>query len=174
MLPASHGNLDFTIALFLQNVLADPANALHVRSFLFALRQKQVGCRKDGLLTRIAKACERKPIRKAAQAGQWASVLRKGLEFLAANPWDVETVRLIAMAAAHFGHGECELCYLQFALQTEPHDPDTNRQSAVALGRQGRTAEALACWRRVQDALPQDAEAQQAIAQLTRQGTRNE
>jgi tetratricopeptide (TPR) repeat protein len=63
-------------------------------------------------------------------------------------------------------HDECRLFYLKSALEGNPKDPHLNKLAAIALTDMGQFDQAIACWRRVEQARPNDEEPQKAIADL--------
>jgi tetratricopeptide (TPR) repeat protein len=67
------------------------------------------------------------------------------------------------------GHAETELAYLKFAMNAAPKEAEINRTAAKALERQGQFDQAIACWHRVEQALPTDDEARSAAGRLHNQ-----
>ncbi len=57
--------------------------------------------------------------------------------------------------------------YLHCALKANAEDPETNRLCAIAAGERGLFDQAIACWHRVEKALPTDEEAKRSISVLT-------
>jgi tetratricopeptide (TPR) repeat protein len=97
---------------------------------------------------------------------QWYEVIRHGLKVLTVNPWDLQTLSAMATAAGRMGHRECELYYLKSALAANSKDPNINRQCAMLMTDLGQYDQAIVCWHRVEEALPDAEEPRRAIAVL--------
>ena len=108
----------------------------------------------------------RAAFKKAVGKDDWPEVLRLGPGVLKANPWDAAALCAMAAACDAREHQEVGLRYLRNALTGHPTDAEVNRRCAKALGRAGQFDQAIACWRRVQAASKDDAEAGRMISQL--------
>jgi tetratricopeptide (TPR) repeat protein len=109
----------------------------------------------------------RNAIGKAASKGQWREAFTAACGALKSNPWDVATLLDVAEAYEQIGSDECQLYILRWALDASPKDVTVNRRAAQALAKLGQFDQAIACWRRVEQAKPGDQEATKAISQLS-------
>ena len=144
-------------------VAADPADFEFADAFLMCLEHKLAGTSPaeengDG---------SSDVLQRARQAKQLDVIRREGPAFLLSQPHDVATLRALAQASAAAGDYDIELRYLKFAAHVSPQGVELNRHRARSLMRYGKFDDALACWARVQDAAPDDAEAATMLAQLT-------
>ena len=161
------GNYDYATDLFTNCVVGDPANLIYLQNFLGNLYKKYNNNKKGSKLAGIKGAARKASIRKVSMQKDWPGVLREGLEMLKLNPWDTGTLVAMADACEKLDYEECQLAYLRGALDADLKDPEINRIAGRALARQGLFDDAIACWHRVQKALPKDVEAQRAIGDLT-------
>jgi tetratricopeptide (TPR) repeat protein len=163
---AGQNNYDYATELFTQCLLGDPGNAMYLHSFLGNLQKKYSNNKKGSKLALFKGAGPRGSVKKARMQKDWENVLNYGLEVLKINPWEVSTLMAMAEAAEELDLEEVPLIYLKCALDAKPKDPDVNRQCAVALRKRGQFDQAIACWHRVEQALPDDEEAKKTIADL--------
>jgi tetratricopeptide (TPR) repeat protein len=105
-------------------------------------------------------------LRVAWQSKDWDKVRLQAPDVLVTDPGSVPALRALAEASAAQGRYDIELRYLEAAGQIAPELVELNRYRAKSLLRQGKYEEAIACWGRVQDATPEDAEAATMLAQL--------
>jgi len=162
----SQENHDYAAELFGQCVLGDPSNVIYVRSYIENLQKKYNHNKTGSKLAQFKERGARSAIKKALGQEQWDEVIKNGLKVLAINPWDVSVLTAMATAAENSGDDEPEMYYLKCALQSNPKDPDVNRQCAMALAARQQFDQAIACWHRVEQARPDDEEVQRAIASL--------
>jgi tetratricopeptide (TPR) repeat protein len=73
----------------------------------------------------------------------------------------------LAHVYEEIGCDECQLYTLRWALDASPKDATVNRRAAETLSRMGQFDQAIACWRRVEQAKPGDEQASKAIHQLS-------
>lgn len=163
---AGQNNHDYATELFTQCLLGDPGNAMYLHSFLGNLQKKYNNNKKGSKLALFKGAGLRTSVKKSRMQKDWDSVLKHGLEVLKINPWEVSTLMAMAEAAEELDLEEVPLIYLKCALDANPKDPDVNRQCGVALRKRGQFDQAIACWHRVEQALPDDEEAKKTIADL--------
>jgi tetratricopeptide (TPR) repeat protein len=149
-------------AIFAECVAADPADGEFVEAFLRSLERKTAA----GSTPVAANAGLPDPLQRAVEARQWGEVRRLAPSFLLTQPGNVSALRALAEASAAAGHHEIELRYLESAARAAPNDVELNRHRARSLLQQGECDAALACWARVQDSAPEDAEAAQMLVQL--------
>ncbi len=159
-------NYDYATTLFAQCVEGDPSNLSYVQSFLANLQKKYNNNKTGSKLAQFKERGARSAIKKALSQSKWDDVIKHGLKVLAVNPWDIPTLTSMATSADKAGDDECELYYLKCALDANSKDPDVNRQCAMALATRQQFDQAIACWHRVEQARPDDDEAQRAIASL--------
>lgn len=145
-------------------VADDPADFEFVEAFLKSLERRQ------------GEQNTEQPLPDALQIGieakQWGEVRRLAPPFLLSQPDNVGALRALAEAAAASGHHQIELRYLESAARVAPDDVELNRHRAKSLLQQGQFDAALACWGRVQDVAPDDAEATQMLVQLATEQSR--
>ncbi|MCA9270698.1 MAG: hypothetical protein KDA41_19585 [Planctomycetales bacterium] len=168
-LSAAGGNYDFDYAsdMLSQCISHDPGNFVYVDAFLENLYRKYKNNRRGG-----GGAPSRSALKKAITKKEWAEVLTLSPAFLAANPWDVATLRPLAEACAAFGFNDVELRYLKSALDANPKDIDVNKHCAATLERVGQFDQAIACWRRIGELRKGEPEVDRKISQLTLDKTR--
>jgi tetratricopeptide (TPR) repeat protein len=106
-------------------------------------------------------------LNKAAGKGQWREAFTAACEALKSNPWDTSTLLDVADAYHEIGSDECQLYALRWALEAAPKDITVNRKAAETLSRLGQFDQAISCWRRVEQARPNDEEAAKAISKLS-------
>jgi tetratricopeptide (TPR) repeat protein len=170
-------NYDYATKLLTDCVQRDPSNRVYLQTFVETLQKKYKNNRKGAFGARFKEVGARGAIKKALKHEDWCAAITNGLEVLKVNPWDVKTLMSMATAAQHMGDEErdeqysqkfheCELYYLKSAQNASPKDPEVNKQCAVALAERGLFDQAIACWHRVEQARPDDEEAQREIASL--------
>jgi tetratricopeptide (TPR) repeat protein len=163
----SQEDYDYATELLTPCVVGDPGNFLYVQTYLGNLKKKYNNNKKGGKLAFLHGAGSRGSVKKASIQKDWKGVIKAGLEVLKLNPWDVSTLTSMANACEHLGLDDAQLSYLKTALEADPKDPDVNRLCGLALGQRRQFDQAMACWIRVQQARPDDEEAQREIGRLT-------
>jgi len=163
---AAQQNYDYATELFTQCVVGDPDNLVYVQSFIDNLVKKYNNNKTGSKLARFKAGKDRASLKKAKLQQNWNAILVHGLEVLKVNPWDVPTLTAMAAAGEEMNFDETPLFYLKCALETNSKDPEVNRLCAIALRLRSQFDQAIACWHRVEQALPNDEEAQRAIADL--------
>jgi len=171
---AEQDNHDYASDLFTTCLQGDPGNVDYVTGFMKNLQAKYGDNKKGSKLGMFTGAGARGAVKKAAGKKEWDAVLDKGREALKLNPWDMATLVFMAEASENLGHDECQLFYLKSARDANPKDPDINRVCAIALANRGLYNQAIDCWARVEQAKPNDPEAQKAIAELAVARTKTE
>jgi tetratricopeptide (TPR) repeat protein len=159
-------NYDYATEMFGQCVLGDPSNLIYVQNYLGNLQKKYNNNKTGSKLSQFKERGARSAMKKALSHEQWDEVIKHGLKVLAVNPWDVTTLTSMATAAENMEDLEPELFYLKCALDANPKDASVNRQCATALAARNEFDQAIACWRRVQLAKPDDEEAEREIGRL--------
>jgi tetratricopeptide (TPR) repeat protein len=157
---------DYAHDLFTQCLIEDPANLIYLQHFLANLAQKY-GHNKKGSRFAALKIRSARMLNKAGGKSDWPAVFTAICEALKSNPWDTGTLLDLADAYEQIGCDECQLYTLRWALDANPKDPTVNRRAALTLARMGQFDQAIACWRRVEQAKPGDEEASRAIHQLS-------
>lgn len=163
---AAQGQFDYAAELLVQCVNGDPANVIYTRAFLDNLFKKYNNNKKGSKLAGVSGLGAQGAIKKASMSKDWIGVIKAGLEMLKLNPWHVPTLMQMAGACEEMHFDECQLAYLKSALDSNPKDPEINRQCGRALARMGHFDQAISCWHRVEQAKPGDEEAQRSIADL--------
>ncbi|MCG8583507.1 MAG: tetratricopeptide repeat protein [Pirellulales bacterium] len=167
---ASEGkDADYAHTLFAQCVSGDPGNLVYLQAMLGNLQNKYNNNKKGSKLAGFKTSKPKGIIKKATSKEEWKKIIPAGLDVLSYNPWDVPTLTSMSKACQELGHSEAELAYLKFAMDADPKEPEINRVAAKALERQGQFDQAIACWHRVELALPQDEEAKHAAGRLHNQ-----
>jgi tetratricopeptide (TPR) repeat protein len=161
-------NEDFNYAakLLSQCVEGDSGNMKYVQSYMENLRKVFKNNRKGAFLAVLKERGARGALKKAEAQGEWYEVILNGVNILKVNPWDVKTLRSMALASTNLGDRDCQMYYLKAALESNPKDPLTNKLCAKALADRGQYDQAINCWHRVEQANPNDEEAQRNIASL--------
>ena len=171
---AEQDSYDYATDLFVTCLQGDPANVEFIQGFLENLYKKYDNNKKGSKLGMFTGIGVRAAVKKAVGKKQWDDVLTKGHEALKLNPWDIATLTAMAEASEKLGHEEPQLLYLRSARDANPKDPDINRICALALANRGLFSQAIDCWHKVEQAKPDDLEAQKAIAELAVARTRRE
>jgi tetratricopeptide (TPR) repeat protein len=161
------GEFDYANDLFTQCVADDPGNLTYLQHFLTNLAQKYGGNKKGARLAGLKIKSGRNTLIKATGKGEWHEAFQAAAEALRFNPWDRDTLIALADACQQIGSSDAEVFLLRWALDVDVKDPVVNRRAAAALARLGQFDQAIACWRRVEQAKPDDQEASKAISQLS-------
>jgi tetratricopeptide (TPR) repeat protein len=156
-------NYDYAHAMFAECVLHDPSNLMYVESLLENLRAKYP----QSKTKYSALSSSRRPLTQAVRRNDWPNVLRLGIDLLKESPWDIATLRAVALACANLHYNEVELAYLKQALDANSKDIETNRHCAQSLARMGQFDQAIACWHRIEMIRPGNKEAIRMIGQLS-------
>lgn len=159
-------NHDYATELFAECVMGDPSNVIYVQNYVGNLQRKYNNNRTGKAFAQFKERGARSAVKKALARGEWDEVIRHGLKVLTVNPWDIPALTAMATASEHSGDDEVELYYLKCALEASPKDPHVNRQCAQALAARREFDQAIACWHRVEQARPDNEEAQREIARL--------
>ncbi len=158
---------DYANDLFTQCVLGDPSSQQYVLGFLGNLKQKYNNNRKGSNLAFITGLGTRAMVKKAAMQKDWMAVIKRGLEGLRRNPWDVGTLKHLGAACGELECVDSQLAFLRMALESNSKDAEINRLCARVLKAKRQYDQAIACWHRVEQAHPGDEEASRAIASLS-------
>jgi tetratricopeptide (TPR) repeat protein len=164
---AEKADYDYTHDLYSQCLVEDPANIIYLQHFLGNLSQKYGNNRKGSRFAALKTKSSRMTLNKAASKGQWKEAFTAACEALKSNPWEVNTLLDMADAYQQIGSDECQLYALRWALDAAPKDINVNRKAADALARLGQFDQAISCWRRVEQAKPNDEQAAKAISKLS-------
>lgn len=164
---AEKADYDYAHDLFTQCLVEDPANLIYLQHFLGNLSQKYGNSKKASRFSALRTKGSRMTLNKAAGKGQWKEAFTAACEALKSNPWDTSTLLDVAEAYQQIGSDECQLYAMRWALDAAPKDITVNRRAAEALARLGQFDQAISCWRRVEQAKPNDEEAAKAISKLS-------
>jgi len=160
-------DFDYANQLFTQCVAEDPGNLVYLQNFLANVQQKHGNNKKGAKLAGLKIKSQRTKLTKSAAKGKWEAAFQAGCTALALNPWDIPTLLAMAEASAELQISECQLYYLRCAIDVDPQHIEVNRRAAITLERMGQFDQAIACWRRVEQAKPHDDESLQAISRLS-------
>ncbi len=161
------GDFDYASKLFTTCVIGDPGNLSYAQNFIANLQKKYNNNKKGSRFAGVKGASAKGAIKKAQMQKDWPGVIKAGLGMLELNPWDGSTLTAMSKACEELEYDECELLYLRTALDANMKDPEVNRLCGRVLARQEQFDQAIICWTRVQQALPDDEEAKRAIGDLT-------
>src|SRR3954470_1843097 len=164
---AEKADYDYAHDLYSQCLVEDPANLIYLQHFLGNLSQKYGNNRKGSRFAALKTKGSRMTLNKAASKGQWKEAFTAACEALKSNPWEVNTLLDMADAYQQIGSDDCQLYALRWALDAAPKDINVNRKAAEALARLGQFDQAISCWRRVEQAKPNDEAAAKAISKLS-------
>jgi tetratricopeptide (TPR) repeat protein len=164
---AEKSDYDYAHDLFTQCMVEDPANLIYLQHFLENLSKKYGNNKKGGRFSGLRTKTTRMSLQKATGKGQWREAFTAACEALKANPWETSTLLDVADAYQQIGSDECQLFVLRWALEATPKDVTVNRKAAEILTRIGQFDQAIACWRRVEQAKPGDEEAAKSISKLS-------
>ena len=166
-------DFDYASELFAQCVIGEPGNINYVRAYIENLQKKYNNNKKGASLAQFKERGSRSALKKALAQEEWDEAIKHGLKVMTVNPWDTVALTGMATAAAKSGDRDCELFYLKCALTPNLKDPAANRNYGIALAERGFLDQAIACWHRVEEALPDDDDAKRAVAVLTVQKARS-
>ena len=155
---------DYAHTMFIECVVNDPGNLEYVEAMLDNLQRKYNNNKKGARLKGFG---GRGAFKKAVSAEDWDQVFRLGMDLLKTNPWDVQTLRVLAEACKVNHLNEVELRYLKNALDVNSKDIEVNKHCAESLARMGQFDQAIACWHRVQELDKGNKEAKKKMADLT-------
>src|SRR5215218_9794142 len=164
---AEKDDYDYAHDLFAQCLVEDPANLIYLQHFLGNLAQKFGNSKKGVRFSGLKSKGSRMTLNKATSKGQWREAFTAACEAFKANPWETSTLLDVADAYQQIGSDECQLFVMRWALDAAPKDITVNRKAAEALTRLGQFDQAISCWRRVEQAKPNDEEASKAISKLS-------
>ncbi|MCA9232231.1 MAG: tetratricopeptide repeat protein, partial [Planctomycetales bacterium] len=171
---AEKKDYDYANQLFTQCVAEDPASLVYLQSFFANLQQKYGDNKKGAKLAGLKIKSHRSAVNRAAGKGNWEAAVQAGCAALALNPWDIPSLLAVASVCEELRLDECRLFFLRQAMAGDAKHVEVNRQAALTLERMGQFDQAIACWRRVDQAQPQDEEARKAIARLSVEKTIHE
>jgi len=166
-------------------VNGDFSNWDYADKFLENLRKKYGNNGKGlGMQANLSGLAPRTAMKKAIGKKDWATAVKNGVELLKLNPWDSSAAALMASTAEGLAtdattqeekrlYDHCELRWLRMALTSSPNDAAINRQCALALAKRNEFDQAIACWRRVDQAKRGDDEATSEISRLAVLKTRS-
>jgi tetratricopeptide (TPR) repeat protein len=161
------GEFDYANDLFTQCVMDDPGNLVYLQHFLTNLAKKYGDNKKGARLAGLKLKSGRNALVRATGKGEWHEAFQAACEALRFNPWDRDTLIALSDACQQIGASDAEVFLLRWALDVDVKDPVVNRRAAAALARLGQFDQAIGCWRRVEQAKPDDQEAAKAISQLS-------
>ena len=159
-------------------VNGDFSNWAYAEKFLENLRKKYENNGKGlGMQANISGLAPKQAMKKAIGKKDWPTAIKNGVEVLKLNPWDSTAAALLASVAEglmtdaatekdHQLYDHCELRWLRTALTSSPNDAAINRQCALSLAKRNEFDQAIACWRRVDQAKRGDDEATSEISRL--------
>ncbi len=154
---------DYAVDMFAMCVAGDPGNVIYTQNLLGALMRKYNNNKKGGGFAAIKGATTKASMMKASRGKDWPAVIKHGVEFLKLNPWDAGCLSSMAEACGEMEHNGCQIAYLKIALDADIKDVDINRKLARALDIDTQYEAAIASWRRVLAAKPNDEEAIKGI-----------
>jgi tetratricopeptide (TPR) repeat protein len=155
---------DYANKLLTDCVANDPGNLEYVEAFLHNLQRKYQNNKKGSGYSGFG---SRGAFKKALSQEDWREVLKQGAPLLAANPWDVPTLRGMAQACEALRFDDVELRYLKNALDANSRDIEVNKHCARTLAGVGDYDQAIACWHRVEEIKKSDPDASKMISELT-------
>jgi tetratricopeptide (TPR) repeat protein len=156
------GDHGYAHSMYSQCVVGDPSNLVYVEAMLDNLQ----ACYKENRRKARVRS-SRNAFKKAHTESRWEELFGLGVELIEENPWDIPTLRGMAEACAALHYNEVELRYLKNALDSNPKDVEVNRHCAHSLARMGQFDQAIACWHRIEELKPGNAEARKMISELT-------
>jgi len=165
---SNSGNYDYATEMFSQCVVKDPGSKIYLDNFLGNLSKKYNNNKKGATgFAGMGGSGSKAYVKKCSMQKDWEGVIKNGVDVLKVNPWDVSTLLEMATACEHLECNDCELVYLRMALDANMKDPAVNKRAGLALERQGQYDQAIVCWRRVEEAKPNDEEARKMIGNLS-------
>jgi len=161
------GEFDYAHERFAECLVEDPANLIFLQHLLDNLAKKYGNNKKGSRFAGLSTKLTRMTLQKSVSKGLWRDAFTAACEALKANPWETSTLLDVADAYEQLGSDECQLSVLRWALDASPKEIAVNRKAADTLTRLGQFDQAIACWRRIEQARPNDEEAGKAIHKLS-------
>jgi tetratricopeptide (TPR) repeat protein len=168
---ATVSNFDYATQMFEECVQKDPGNLIYVQNFLSNLQRKYNNAKKGSKLAAIQGAGAWGSMKKSSVQKKWRDVINSGLTILKLNPWNIDALKMMGHACEQLQHDEVQIAYLKLAQEVDLKDPEVNRLLGRALARLGKFDDAIVCFQRVRQTIPNDEEATRAIGNLTVQKT---
>jgi tetratricopeptide (TPR) repeat protein len=164
-------NFDYATQMFEICVQKDPGNLIYVQNFLANLQKKYNHAKKGSKLAAIQGAGAWGTMKKAVVQKNWTAVITNGVALLKLNPWNIDALKMMGNACEQLQHDDVQIAYLKLAQEVDLKDAEVNRLLGRALARIGKFDDAIVCFQRVRQVVPNDEEAGRAIANLTVQKT---
>lgn len=161
------GDYKYAHDLFTQCVAEDPAQLVYVQHFRANLAQLHGAGKKSMGLSFPKLGGGRGAVLKAAEKGDWRAAFTAGCQALLKAPTDTAVLCEMATASGMLDCVEVQLYYLRWALDIAPTDVGINRQAAYVLEEIAQFDQAIGCWSRVLQKLPNDEEARASISRLS-------
>ena len=154
----AHGNqqmlkasFEYANTMFTQCVLSDPGNVVYFKTFLANLKKKHGDKKKKGVFSFISGSTIKKTVARKPE-----QMLQAGVEALAANPWDADTLLAMGGACDELGHHDVAVEYYRSAVEAEPGSYEANHVCCKALREIAAFDEAMGCALRMLKIKPTD------------------
>ncbi len=165
----AHGNkqmliasFDYANTMFSQCVLGDPGNVVYFKTFLANLKKKFGDKKKKGMLSFLSSSSIKKSVARTPDG-----IIKAGVEALASNPWDADTLLAMGGACEELGHHDVAVEYYRSAVEAEPGSYETNHICCKALREIAAFDEALGCALRMLKIKPADQIAEKLRKDIT-------
>lgn len=142
----STGDFDYAHEMFVQCVAGDPANVIYTQNLLGNLIKKY---NNDKKAAKRATARDKAAMKKAIGKKDWLNSIKPGAASLRGNPWDASVLKDLAKACGKLGAQECQVLYMNLALEGNPKDVSLNLAAADMFEEIGEFDRAILCLERV-------------------------
>jgi len=144
-LRGSKGEFDYAHEMFAQCVAGDPGNVIYTTNLLGNLTKKYSNNRKG---VKRPPNKHKTAMKKALSKKDWLGVIRPGVACLLTNPWEPSILKDLATACGELEIPDCQLLYLNLALEGNPKDAALNRAAADMFEEMGEFDRAIQCLER--------------------------
>lgn len=169
---AQKSNFAYAIDMFLQ-ALKDEPGSIQFRQALRAAERLQFDNdpKKVGMMARSKAKMARAGIGIAKSRGKWSEALDACEDVFKFHPWDIHTARDAAEIAEQLQQPVLAKWFMESVFAQVGDDAAFLRQMAQVYELNKEWDRAIACWERVQKAVPADEEARRKIKGLTANAT---
>ena len=142
----SAGDFDYAHEMFAQCVAGDPGNVLYTQHLLGNLIKKYSNnpesAKRPGMKDKNA-------LKKAVSKKEWLAAIKPGVGCLKKNPWDPVVLKELATACGELEVPDCQLLYINLALEGNPKDTSLNHAAADMFEEMGEFDRAILCLQRL-------------------------
>lgn len=145
-LKGSKGEFDYAHEMFAQCVAGDPGNVIYTQNLIGNLIKKYNNNPKSAKRPGMK---DKNALKKAISKKDWVAAIKPGMGCLKQNPWDPGILKDLATACGHLEVPDCQLLYMNLALEGNPKDMSLNNAAADMFEEMGEFDRAILCLQRV-------------------------